>query len=60
MNQHLKVAIETKCKHCDQTIRIQVDSDMHISVSEGDADPLLFMPDIDWINFTEPTIIDSY
>ncbi len=36
------------------------DSDMRISTPEADATPLVFMPDIDWGNFGERTIIDSY
>jgi len=33
---------------------------MQISVREADANPLVFMPDIDWDHFAERTIIDSY
>ncbi len=33
---------------------------MNISIDADKADPLLFMPDIDWNTFTESTIIDSY
>jgi hypothetical protein len=33
---------------------------MRVSVGETDANPLVFMPDIDWKNFTEQNIIDSY
>ncbi len=41
-------------------IHMTVDSDLRISVHEDEAIPLVFMPDIDWINFAERTIIDSY
>jgi len=33
---------------------------MQVSVRESGANPLVFIPDIDWENFTEKTIIDSY
>lgn len=52
--------IETRCKHCDQAMHIKVDSDLQVSVREADADPLVFMPDVDWDHFSEQTIIDSY
>ncbi len=37
-----------------------IGSDMRVSVREADAAPLVFMPDVDWSDFTERTIIDSY
>ena len=37
-----------------------IDSDMRVSAREADAKPLVFMPDVDWNNFGELTIIDSY
>jgi hypothetical protein len=41
-------------------MRITVDSDMNYQVREAEADPLVFMPDIDWASFTEPNIIHAY
>jgi len=41
-------------------MHITVDSNMRISVREDEAVPLMFMPDIDWDNFTERTIIDAF
>lgn len=52
--------IETKCRHCGQAIRISMDSGMKFSISEKRADPLVFMPDVNWDTFAERTIIDSY
>jgi hypothetical protein len=59
-NKYLSVEIETKCRHCDQTMHFTVDSDMRVSLRDKDASPLVFMPDVDWANFAERTIIDSY
>ncbi len=41
-------------------LHLTIDSNMQVSVRELDANPLVFMPDIDWNNFTEQTIIDAY
>jgi hypothetical protein len=41
-------------------MHINIDSDMQVSVREEQAVPLVFMPDMDWDNFAERTIIDSY
>jgi hypothetical protein len=58
--QYISVEIETKCKHCDLVMHINIDSELRVSVREDGAVPLVFMPDIDWDNFAERTIIDSY
>jgi hypothetical protein len=58
--EYLSVDVETSCKHCDQVLHLTVDSQMQISVREADANPLVFMPDIDWDHFTQRTIIYSY
>ena len=59
-NEYVSVEIETKCRHCDQIMHITMDSDMRGSVREAETTPLVFMPDVDWDNFAERTIIDSY
>jgi hypothetical protein len=41
-------------------MHITADSDMHVSVREEEASPLMFSPDVDWEHFAERTIIDSY
>ncbi len=33
---------------------------MQITVHERGAEPLVFMPQLDWENFSEPTIRDAY
>ena len=58
--QTLSVTIETTCGHCDRPMRITVDSDMRYEVHNPGADPLVFMPDVDWQTFTEPNIIHAY
>jgi len=58
--EYFSIEVETKCKHCDQVMHITIDSNMQVSVRQSGADPLVFMPDIDWNSFAERTIIDSY
>jgi hypothetical protein len=41
-------------------MHITVDSNMRASIREDQATPLVFMPDVDWATFAEPTIIDTY
>ena len=58
--EQLLVTIETVCGHCGRSMRITVGSDMEFSVHDQDANPLVFMPHVDWRTFTEPNIIDAY
>jgi len=58
--EHISIEVTTECKHCGQVMHLTVDSNMQVSVGESDVNPLVFMPDIDWGNFTERNIIDSY
>jgi len=39
---------------------ITIDSDMKFSVLDKGAEPLVFMPQVDWETFAEPNIIDAY
>jgi hypothetical protein len=41
-------------------MHITVDSDMRYEAHDAGADPLVFMPDVDWQTFTEPNIIHAY
>ena len=52
--------LETRCEHCNLEMHLTIDSEMRVSIRESGADPLVFLPDIDWHSFSERTIIDSY
>jgi hypothetical protein len=41
-------------------MRIILDSEMHFSGLDQDAEPLVFMPQVDWDTFADPNIIDAY
>jgi hypothetical protein len=57
---YVSIDVDTTCKHCGQAIQFAIDSDLRVAVRESGAKPLVFMPDIDWDNFAERTIIDAY
>jgi len=58
--EYLSVVVETECKHCGREMRINVDSDMKISILDDGTKPLVFMPDVVWNNFAGQNIIDAY
>jgi hypothetical protein len=58
--EYISVEVTTKCEHCDQVMHLTIDSNLQVSVGESDANPLVFLPDVDWANFKEKNIIDPY
>jgi hypothetical protein len=52
--------IESRCAQRRTPIRLLVDSALNYHVEQGDANLLVFEPDIDWSTFAEPTIINAY
>ena len=46
--------------HCGRPIHMEIDSALGYRVAEEGAEPLVFLPDINWATFTEPNIIDAY
>jgi len=59
-NEYLTVTIETVCSHCGQPMKMEVDSDLSYRLADKSARPLVFTPDVDWLNFHQPNIIDGY
>jgi hypothetical protein len=41
-------------------MHITADSEMEVAARDAGAQPLVFMPQVDWDAFTEPAIIDAY
>jgi len=58
--EYISIDVTTECKHCSRVLHLTIDNKMQISVGESDANPFVFMPEIDWKNFTGQNIIDSY
>ncbi len=60
MKRTLSVEITTQCAHCGRPIHIECDSALHCRVAEMGVEPLVFLPSINWAQFTEPNILDAY
>ena len=52
--------IETVCGHCNQPIHIEIDSDLQYQVLEAHAQPLVFVPMVDFDPLEDPSIIDAF
>jgi hypothetical protein len=60
LGEIVSVEIETVCAHCEQSLQITLDSEMSFRVQTEGAEPLIFEPQINWPEFTEPNIINAY
>ncbi len=58
-NESIAISIETECAHCSRSIRIELDSQLNYHVVEG-ADPLVFVPLVDFEKLKDPSIIDAF
>ena len=58
--ERLTFDIQTKCAHCDRTLRFEMDGAMNYQLDDAEARPLMFMPDVDWDHFEEPNIIHAF
>jgi len=58
--EHLNFSIETECACCSKPIHIQIDSQLDFRVRELDADPLIFVPMVNFDTLEDPSIIDAF
>ena len=56
----LTVVVTTKCAHCGQPVHLEIDSELNYRVMEDGADPLVFVPLVDFGELEEPSIIDAF
>jgi len=56
----LKVRIETKCACCSKAMSIDIDNKLNVVVHSSGAQPLVFIPDVDFTTLSDPSIIDSF
>jgi hypothetical protein len=59
-NEPLQFTIQTECAHCGQLIQIEIDSQLKYSVREAGADPMIFVPMVDFEKLDDPSIIDAF
>jgi len=59
-NEFLAFTIQTECAQSGKDISIEIDSDLSFSVSDPDANPLIFVPMVDFSTLEDPSIIDAF
>ena len=56
----LSVAVSTECAHCDRPLHLALDSDLNYRVGDVGAEPVVFVPLVDFDKLTDPSIIDAF
>ena len=56
----LAVTIHTECACCGQPMVMEIDSELNYTVQEQDAEPLVFVPLVDFDPLEDPSIIDTF
>jgi len=59
-NEALSFLVETQCAHCGRPFSIEIDSRMQYRVFEAEAQPILFIPHVDFAHLKDPSIIDAF
>ena len=58
-NESLSVSFRTECAHCAQPLRIEIDSGLGFRTQDA-ADPLIFVPQVDFEKLKDPSIIHAF
>ena len=54
------VVIKSECAHCACPITIELDDKLKYTVIEEGADPVAFIPIVNFQKLTDPCIIDAF
>jgi hypothetical protein len=52
--------VATECGHCQQPLELDVDSELRFRVLEEAAEPLVYVPMVDFDELQDPSIIDAF
>jgi hypothetical protein len=56
----LSVIVRTACAHCGEPIHLDIGSEAEARVVDSDADPLTFIPDVDFSTLPDKCITDAF
>ncbi len=59
-DRRLRATIETTCAHCDDPMRLEVDSDLRVKVLTPGARPVIALPVIDVLKLNAPSITEHF
>ncbi|MFC2031675.1 hypothetical protein ACFLWA_13225 [Chloroflexota bacterium] len=56
----LSFQVSTECAHCGQALHLEIDSELNYSVAEEEAEPMVFIPQVDFEKLEDTSIIDAF
>ena len=56
----LSFQVATECAHCGQALHLEMYSELNYLVVEEGAEPLVFVPMVDFHRLEDPSIIDAF
>ncbi len=56
----LSFVVETECAHCGRPLHLEIDSELKYRVVEAGAEPLVFVPMVNFDKLEDPSIIDAF
>jgi hypothetical protein len=56
----LSFTISSECGHCHRPLQIEIDSDLNYRVLEAEAEPIIYLPLVDFEKLEDPSIIDAF
>jgi hypothetical protein len=56
----LTFTIQSECAHCHRPLHLEMDGAMNYRLDDPAAQPLMFVPEVDWNHFEDPNIIHAY
>ena len=59
-DEALGFEIRSACAHCGQPIHLEMDSDLNYRVLTDGAEPMVFVPLVDFDKLDDPSIIDAF
>ena len=59
-DEPLTFSIETECGHCRRPLHLEMDGDLNCRVVEDGAEPLVFVPMVNFDKLDDPSIIDAF
>ena len=60
IGEPVTVTIATECAHCGQSIHMEIDSEARARVIDSEAEPLTFVPDVDFSTLPDKCITDAF
>ena len=60
LGEETTVSVVTECVHCSEPMHLEIDSTARCTVAEAGADPITFVPRVDFSKLPDRCITDAF